>query len=297
MKINENYFAYIPKTGEFLRFRFIEFKKLAEAIKRFGFSPPFIKFWITNLFVYSFVWPFARVALGKEKGYKVLDYLVRTPAPPGVFSFPTLMKNKVALRNAADWGIFIEIYISDAYHKDTLKHGLTVVDIGAHVGLYTALAAEKTGHAGKVIAIEPEPKNYERILENIKINGFGNVIVKKIALSDHTGSEKLYISPSSARHSLLPPENSSNFAQITVKTLDTLLEELNLKTVDIIKIDAEGAEVGILKGMVKTLKNNPEVKIIVASYHYSSEIEEVQEFLHKMGFKTKISFSNIIITT
>lgn len=291
------YFSWILRAGRFFKFRFIEFKKLVGAIKRFGVFAPFIKFWIANLFVYSLVWPLARIILGKEKSYSIYNYLVKIPAPPGTFSFPALTKIKVALKNTTDWGVFIEIYISDTYHKDTLKQAMTVVDVGAHVGLYTVLAAEKTGPTGKVIAIEPEPQNYDRILENIRINGFGNVVVEKAALSDHNGFEKLHISPSSARHSLLAQEHNSNFAQVTVKTLDVLLEELAIKKVDVIKIDAEGAEVPILKGMGKTLKNNPDVKIIVASYHYPAEVKEVQNFLHKMGFKTEVSFSNIIITT
>jgi FkbM family methyltransferase len=122
------------------------------------------------------------------------------------------------------------------------------------------------------------------------------VILEKTALSDHNGLEKLYISPSSVRHSLLSQEEKTTSIEVIVKTLDTLLEELNIKKVDIIKIDAEGAEMAILKGAEKTLKSNPNAKIIVASYHYPSEIKEVQNFLHKMGFKTKISLSNIVIT-
>lgn len=290
------YFSWIPTTIQFFKFRFIEFEKLAGAIGRFGFSPPFIKFWIVNLFVYSLVWPLARITIGKEKSYKIYDYLVKTPTPPGIFSFPALTKSKVTLRNTADWGIFIEIYISDAYHKDILKQGMTVVDIGAHVGLYTVLVAEKTGPKGKIIAIEPEQKNYTRILENIRINNFDNVIVEKTALSDHNGLEKFYVSLSSARHSLLTQGEKNAFEEIPVKTLDSLLEELSVKKVDIIKIDAEGAEMPILRGMEKTLKNNPDSKIIVASYHYPSEVKEVQDFLHKIGFKTEVSFSNIVIT-
>jgi hypothetical protein len=52
----------------------------------------------------------------------------------------------------------------------------------------------------------------------------------------------------------------------------------------------------ILKGAEKTLKENPKAKIIVASYHYPSEIKEVTDFLNKRGFKTKITKDGIVMT-
>jgi len=289
-------FLWISKTGKFFKFRFIEFQKLIGAMEYFGFSSPIIKFWTINLFTYTFMYPMARILLGKEKSYKMCDYVIKIPSPPGIFSFPKLIKSKITLRESADWSILIEICITDVYHKDILKRGMNVVDIGAHIGIYTILAAEKIGDMGKIIAVEPEPKNYQRLEENVEINNFKNVVFANTALSDYNGLEKLYVSPSSVRHSLLPQAWKNTSTQVTVKTLDTLLEELHFKKIDIIKIDAEGAEISILKGAKKTLKNNPNVKIIVASYHYPSEIKEVQGFLQKMGFKTKISFSDIIVT-
>ncbi len=302
MKINKENnvfkppFLLILKIAEFLKFRFIEFQKLMQATRYLGFSSPLIKFWTINLSTYVFIYPIAKILLGKEKSYNICDYFVKIPSPPGIFSFPKLMKSKIALRERNDWSVFIEICISDVYHKDTLKPGMNVVDVGANTGAYTTLAAEKIGETGKVIAVEPEQKNYQRLLENVKINDFKNVILANTALSNHNGLEKLYISRSSVCHSLLPREWENTWTQVSTKTLDTLLEELHLKKIDIIKIDTEGTEIPILRGAEKTLKDNPNVKIIVASYHYPSEIKEVQDFLQKMGFKTKISSSNIVVT-
>ena len=84
--------------------------------------------------------------------------------------------------------------------------------------------------------------------------------------------------------------------EVPVKTLDKLVGELNLEKVDIIKIDTEGAEIPILKGAEKTLKANPNVKILVASYHYPLEKKEVCQFLNEKGLKTKVSKEGIVIT-
>lgn len=80
----------------------------------------------------------------------------------------------------------------------------------------------------------------------------------------------------------------------TVDTLDHLLKSLHVEKIDILKIDAEGIEMQILEGAKETLKNNPQAKIIVASYHYPEEIQEVQSFLETRGFKTSISYCDII---
>jgi len=246
-------------------------------------------------FVYTFIYPILRIILGREKCIKVCNFFIKIPIPPGVFSFPTLIKSKITLMDIEDWGVLIEMYIRDVYDKNSIRQGMNVVDIGAHIGAYTILAAEKIRETGKVIAVEPEPKNYQRLLENIKINDFKNVIPVKIALSDYNGQDKLYVSDSSIRNSLFKQHFESSI-EVMVRTLDSLLEELHMQRVDVIKIDAEGAEMPILKGAEKTLKNNPHMKLHIASYHYPSELKEVQDFLHQMGFKTKVNPFDIVTT-
>jgi len=132
----------------------------------------------------------------------------------------------------------------------------------------------------------------------MRLNGFTNVTAIQAALSDKNSIEKLYINSSSTGHSLLPQlaknSKTSPFIPIEVKTLDTVLQQLQVNKIDVIKIDAEGMEIPILQGATQTLKNNPQAKIIVASYHYPEEIQEVQSFLETRGFKTSISYCDII---
>lgn len=285
---------------EFLKVKLIELKKLIQSIRYFGIFSPLIRHWISSWMVYTFVYPVARLVSQREKSIIFCDYLIRMPLKPGVFSFPNITKNKLILNEKVDWDIFIETYLRDAYDKDVLKKDLTVIDIGAHIGLYTVLAAEKVGNTGKVIAIEPAPKNYQRLKENIAINNFSNVVAVKMALSDHTGQEKLYLPSRSACNSLDLDLTSSQknipFIEVEVDKLDNLLNNLNIKEVDVIKIDAEGTEMPILMGAKNILKNNPNVKILVASYHYPNEVKEVQKFLRHMGFNTKVSAFDIVVT-
>lgn len=286
---------------QFLKIKLLELKKLIQSIKYFGLFSPLIRHWISSWIVYTFVYPVVRLVSQKEKSIVFCDSLLKISLKPGVFSFPNVMKSKLILKEKADWDIFIEVYLRDAYGKETLKNGFTVVDVGAHVGLYTMLAAEKVGNTGKVIAVEPAPINYKQLQENIAINDFKNVISLEMALSDHIGLEKLYIASRSTCNSFNSDvssfqKNTPSYVEVKVNTLDYLLKNLNIKKIDILKIDAEGAELQILKGAKETLKNNPNVKILVASYHFSGETQKVQDFLQNMGFNTKVSAFDIVIT-
>jgi len=247
--------------------------------------------------VNSLIFPFSRILLGIKKARKIRDSLLSNVVDfPIVLSISFSSKSKIMLRDLESLWAYHEIYISNTYFHEVLREGMTVVDVGAHIGTYTTLAAEKVGKNGKVIAIEPEPKNYKQLLENIKLNNFQNVIPKNIALFNHEGHEKLYVSPLSSTHSLLFKKDAISSIEVQTKTLDNLLEELNLKKVEIIKIDAEGAELPILKGAEKTLKTNPNIKIFVASYHYPAQVKEVCQFLNERGFKTKVSKGEIVTT-
>lgn len=284
------------KTSKFLKFKFSELQSLIKSAKILDPFSPLIRFWFVNLFLYSLVYPALRLALKKDTAVKACEYFIKPPLSPKAFSFPSLMKSKIILKTNQDWSILIETHLRDVYHKNILKEGMTILDIGSHIGIYAILAAEKTGGTGKVIAVEPELKNYENLLANINLNNFKNIIPVKIGLSDHNGLEKLFINSCSTSHSLLPERsNTSSFKEIQVKTLDKLLEELNIKKIDAIKIDAEGSEMAILEGAKKILENNPSAKIIVASYHYPDEAKEVMDFLKKIGFKPELFIANIVI--
>lgn len=287
---------------EFLKIKLLELKKLIQSIRYFGLFSPLIRYWILSWIVYTFAYPVVRLALQKEKSIVFCDSLLKIPSKPGVFSFPNIMKSRLVIKEKVDWDVFIEVYLKDVYGKEILKKDLTVVDIGAHIGLYAVLAAEKVGNAGRVIAVEPAPKNYQRLRENILINNFSNVTGINMALSDHTGLEKLYIASLSICNSLNPDvvpsqKSATSYVEVKVGTLDDLLKNVNIKKIDVLKIDAEGAELQILKGAQETLKNNPNLKIVVASYHYPDEVKEVQNFLEKREFKTNSSYCDIISTT
>jgi FkbM family methyltransferase len=149
--------------------------------------------------------------------------------------------------------------------QETVKPGMVVIDIGAHVGYYSLLAAKLVGTAGKVFAFEPEPDNHALLLKNIDLNGYNNVVATRMAVSDRMGSSVLYLTDlDSGRHSMFHhglPERGSEEVEVT--TLDAFLESEGWPTVGLIKIDVEGAEITVLDGMTRLVGESTDLKLII----------------------------------
>jgi len=292
------YFPNISGINGWLKNQFLCFLTLLRIII-LGYPFQAIKCEGLSLLTYILIYPITRFTLGRERSYAMCESFLITRCTSKFLPLPPPLKSKIWVPlGKLNYGPYLEIYNRDVYRTKMISAGMNIIDVGAHIGFYTILAAEKVGKKGKVIAIEPELKNYEQLLSNIRLNNFQNVIPKRLALANYKGSSKLYISPLSMAHSLYKRDGEIYLkaSKVLVNTIDNLLKELALKKIDVLKIDAEGAEMSILKGADRTLKDNPNMKIIIASYHYPSEIKEVYQFLNERGFKTKVFPGGIVMT-
>lgn len=141
-----------------------------------------------------------------------------------------------------------------------LKEGMLVVDIGAHVGYYTLLAARTVGDRGKVFCFEPEPSNYALLLRNIEENSYKNIVPVQKAVTDTTGSIKLFIAKDPGAHSIGSDKPNQKVIVVDSTTVDDFFAGRE-HPIHLIKIDVEGAEMAILKGMSNIITNNPDLKI------------------------------------
>jgi FkbM family methyltransferase len=173
----------------------------------------------------------------------------------------------------SDYESFLKGYIN-------LKRGHVFIDVGAHMGLYTLWAAKIVGEDGLVVAIEPHPINCCMLLHNVQINGLKNVIVVNAAAWSDTTECKMWLAPESGGHSVTE-HVSSTYIVVRARALDDILREFNIAHVDFIKIDVEGAEVHVLKGMTRTLqKNKP--KLILESR--LRNLNKVKSILSEAGY-------------
>ncbi len=193
--------------------------------------------------------------------------------------------NKLVFRPFAQGEPDVVRDIYEYGHYDFLKinEDDVVVDVGAHIGVFTLRVARHVVD-GKIIGIEPYPSSFKLLKKNVGHNKYKNVITINKAISDKIGKAKLYLSPTIIAHSTVF-FRSLNSIEVETTTLDKLLKDLDLKP-DFIKIDAEGAELNVLSGANKTLKQNP--AIAIAAYHTPLQPHEITRFLLKRGFEVQI---------
>ena len=138
--------------------------------------------------------------------------------------------------------------------------GMVVLDIGGNIGYYTIDLAKLVGLSGKVVSFEPNPPMIEELKRNVELNGLQNVIVQPIALSNQSGEAEFHCPrPGWEGHaSLRSNVTFQTFERIRVKTrkLDDVLQDLGINSVDLIKIDVEGAERLIFQGARRLLTSH-----------------------------------------
>ncbi|MGD0623089.1 MAG: FkbM family methyltransferase [Thermodesulfobacteriota bacterium] len=174
-----------------------------------------------------------------------------------------------------------------------LKEGMNVLDIGAHHGFYTILASKKVRPSGYVIAFEPSPRERRWLSLNLNINHCTNVKVEPFALTSRNGKEQLFQGGGkfTGFNSLRPPAIFEPTKTIVVQTmtLDKYIEKEYSGNLNFVKIDAEGAELEILKGARKLLNRNSSPVIMIeisdvrtAAWGYSSS--NICDYLSQQGY-------------
>jgi FkbM family methyltransferase len=169
-------------------------------------------------------------------------------------------------------------------HLFQVESGDVVIDAGAYIGLFTLSVARK---ARKVIAIEPDPRNFSILQTNVALARLKNVKLVNKALWCKRGKVKFYVSEQSSSSSIFGERQGQTQHVINVETttLDDIVAEEHLSRIDFLKMDIEGAEIEALQGAVRTLKNTR--KVVIAAYHVRNgkpTAPFVTSFLKKLGF-------------
>jgi FkbM family methyltransferase len=139
-----------------------------------------------------------------------------------------------------------------------LRPGMTVLDIGAHHGLYSLLASKSVGRKGRVVSIEPSPRERRRLAKHVRVNRCSNVRVEPCAIGSDTGPAEFFVVNGACDwgNSLRAPlvVGSTHQMRVEVRSIDDVLHRLGIARVDFIKLDVEGAELDALKGATRLLR-------------------------------------------
>ena len=181
----------------------------------------------------------------------------------------------------------------------TPTQGDVVVDVGAGVGEETIIYSDLVGQSGKVYAIEAHPKTYSALTYLIESNSLRNVMISNLALSDKAGDVSIQDSDNSLANSILQVAESSTVA-VQSETFDEFVERNHIQTIDLLKMNVEGAEQLIIKGMSQSIELVKRVAISCHDfrYHQGESIffktkALVIEFLSKHDFEVSTQRSSI----
>jgi FkbM family methyltransferase len=173
--------------------------------------------------------------------------------------------------------------------RSRLSPGDIVVDIGAHVGWYTLIACKAVGPNGKVYAFEPDPKNFSFLKKNIALNGCTNVVAEQKAVSDQGGTLELFLHKDhSGWNKIRYLGDTTSSVSVEAVSFDDYFKD-RAESIDFVKIDVEGAEGLILKGMKDSLEKFPTLELFI-EYHphlwksFGFNPEEVVQNLANQGF-------------
>jgi FkbM family methyltransferase len=193
-----------------------------------------------------------------------------------------------------------------ATHEDAIfqlfrpKQGDNFADIGAHIGRYSMVAANRIGNLGRIIAVEAHPETFELLRKNMALNGLDNVTTINSVVSSQKGKIKLYLDGGDSGFTvyntiMVSRTKTEKFLEVESNTLDNILNENNVQRVNWIKIDVEGAEVEVLKGALNTLSSNKDLTLIIEVHgeaNYRPILEIFKQYKFQIDYEMKYYPSN-----
>jgi FkbM family methyltransferase len=220
--------------------------------------------------------------------------------------------------------IFSEIFTEQQYGGNdiVIKEGDCIFDVGANIGLFS-LFVKGIQKKVKIYAFEPIKPTFEVLKDNITLHSIDNISLFNYGLSSENNPEKLFtFYPNMAGNSTAKPgdtlaeiddlegkkqsEKIENLfadffkeeqqVKCEVRTLSSVIKELNINSIDLLKIDVEGEEYEVLKGIED--KDWSKIKQIVAEVHnQKGRLEKVTKMLTSYGFKVKLQKRELLPST
>lgn len=201
------------------------------------------------------------------------------------------------LRDSVQQQLFLrgewEPTISSTIRK-ILRPGDVFVDVGANIGYYSLLASHRVGNGGAVLAFEPLPDNVEQLVRNVRTNAAENIVVLSIALGQETRTVNLYAGAfGNVGWSSLRPV-SACVARVVCCPLDALLGQELQARIRLVKVDVEGAELGVLMGMGSLLtQEHPPLVICEVTEGFLRELghraSDLIGYMRGLGYRVYIT--------
>lgn len=216
-----------------------------------------------------------------------------------VIPFDNGAKLKVYGRDRLGKRVYLDGYsdralavLLDAY----LHLGMVYVDVGAHFGQFVLLASRRVGANGRVHAFEPASATYEQLQENIRLNGFVNIVANLNAVYEKSGVLDLHVcEPGLGEFNTLGRPSKRGGAiicdeSVTAVTIDEYVSFHKISRVDLMKIDVEGAELHVLRG-AESLLQRPDAPALIVEFNANNfasmgyGVPDIREKLRSLGYR------------
>ena len=176
-----------------------------------------------------------------------------------------------------------------------VKETTRIVDVGANIG-WTALWMAAHAKNGWVMAFEPDAVNYQRCMENIRLNGFRNIQLFQTALGNRTDEVKMEVRTSwNLGGNRVAPGNATGNPAV-VNRLDGVLNQFPDQNIELIKIDVEGYELEVLRGAAQLLERAKPVLFIELDDNnlrdHGSSAADLVRFLETKGYASIVEAVN-----
>jgi FkbM family methyltransferase len=170
-----------------------------------------------------------------------------------------------------------------------LRPGMTFVDIGAHVGYYTLMAARRVAPGGLVFAFEPSPRNYELLLANVWRNQLTNVACFPWAVSDRNDFLDLFVNDRNTGDNRTFGEGPR--IRVRAIALDALPQIR--APIDVVKIDVQGAEEAVMAGMRGLLARSPTARVTLEYWPFGlralgRDERGALDYYRSLGFRVQV---------
>jgi FkbM family methyltransferase len=175
---------------------------------------------------------------------------------------------------------------------NNLEEGDVFVDVGAYIGYFSMLAAQKK--TGKILAFEPVPKSYDMLNMNIKHNELDDIVETfnvGLGCEMHTAKFTTSLGPKNhIKYEVDDIHSNLPVVDIEVNTLDSLIIETDaVNRVDFIKVDIEGAEYDFLLGARKTIEEFKPIILMEIETHrlvkFNTTAKQIFNFMYQFGYK------------
>ncbi len=172
-----------------------------------------------------------------------------------------------------------------------VSDGDICIDVGANFGYYSVLMSLKAGSSGAVHAFEPLNHTYSILLDNLNLNKCSNVVPNEYALDKTAGEKEIFLPDIGISGSFKLHRYKKSFKKFTINaiSLDQYVSEKDLKCVDFLKADVEGAELLMLEGALKVLEESRPILFLEvqesSTLLFDYQPEDIFKLLDALSYK------------